>query len=132
MLVEALVCLAMNVYHESRNYPEAEQLAVAHVVLNRVADNKFPDTICAVVLQGGEERRHRCQFSWYCDGRSDTPFEEEAWEAAKQIAIAATLSNQDPTYGAVFYHAHYVAPYWAYHMVVAYADNAHIFYRRKS
>ena len=49
--------------------------AVAHVVQNRVAHEKYPNTVCGVVLQAKTWQdkviRDMCQFSWYCDGRAD-------------------------------------------------------------
>jgi len=45
-------CLAMNMYHEARNQGSAGLLAVSAVVLNRVKDPKFPNTICEVIEQG--------------------------------------------------------------------------------
>ena len=48
----AFLCLAMNVYHEAKNQPFEGQVAVAQVVLNRVEDKRFPNTICEVVEQG--------------------------------------------------------------------------------
>ena len=41
-------CLAKNIYHEARGEPANGKQAVAHVVLNRVNRNDFPNTICAV------------------------------------------------------------------------------------
>jgi spore germination cell wall hydrolase CwlJ-like protein len=75
-------CLAENVYHEARNQPAAGQMAVMSVTMNRVKDPRFPNTICEVVREGPHRPswkgtgemipvRHRCQFSWYCDGKSD-------------------------------------------------------------
>ena len=86
-----LYCLAQNVYFEAKSEPLAGQYAVADVVLNRVKDTRYPNTICEVVKEGPikeswktrkdptlpvEERvyyprKDRCQFSWYCDGMSD-------------------------------------------------------------
>ena len=85
MLELALMCLSLNIYYEARNQPLRGQMAVAEVVLNRVEDKNFPDTICEVVMEGPTYSwkpdfpvRHKCQFSWYCDGKSDTPLEFEA------------------------------------------------------
>ena len=129
-LPSALHCLALNVYHEARGEPERAQAAVAHVVLNRVASRRFPPTVCEVVRQGGERRKFRCQFSWFCDGRSDRPFERRAWAKATTIAARALLGfSSDPTGGALWYHAHRVNPRWANRMTVSHADRAHIFYR---
>ena len=42
MLEVSLVCLAMNVYYEARNQSVEAQIAVSEVVMNRVADSRFP------------------------------------------------------------------------------------------
>ena len=52
MLELAVMCLSLNIYYEARNQPLRGQMAVAEVVLNRVADDRFPDTICEVVMEG--------------------------------------------------------------------------------
>ena len=75
-------CLAENVYFESRNQGTAGWSAVISVTLNRVKDKRFPNTICEVVKQGPTREswkkngtyypiKHKCQFSWYCDGDKD-------------------------------------------------------------
>ncbi len=131
MLAELLVCLALNVYHEARDQPIVGQEAVAHVTLNRVRSPGFPDDVCAVVYQGGE-RRHGCQFSWYCDGRPDAPREREAWARANGVAARALLGlSEDPTEGALHYHAEYVDPGWASAMRRVIRIGNHTFYRRK-
>ncbi len=68
--VQDLQCLAKNIYFEGRNQPWVGQLAIAQVTLNRVKSVAFPATICQVVEQ---QRKEICQFSWYCDGKSDKP-----------------------------------------------------------
>ena len=81
---ESATCLAKNMYYEARNQGTAGWMAVTAVVLNRVNDDRFPNTICEVVEQGPTRKswkdptvkipiKHRCQFSWYCDGLSDKP-----------------------------------------------------------
>ena len=86
--LEATTCLALNIYHESRNEPLAGKIAVADVTLNRMYDTRYPNTICGVVrqsklskwhLERGREvpLRHKCQFSWFCDGRDDEPRDED-------------------------------------------------------
>ena len=86
MLSTALMCLALNVYHETRGSPMSEGYAVSHVVLNRVAHDRWPDDICSVVKQGYSKGKHKCQFSWYCDGKPDTPYEKKAWALSQLIA----------------------------------------------
>ena len=71
-------CLTENIYFEARGQGQAGWLAVAQVTQNRVDDRRFPNTICEVVKQGltyasGDPIRNKCQFSWYCDGKSDKP-----------------------------------------------------------
>ena len=107
-------CLALNIYWEARSEPLDGQVAVAAVTLNRVEDRRFPDEICNVVRQGGEIRRHRCQFSWWCDGKKDDPLDAEAWRRANTLArLTSAGVIEDPTGGAMWYHADYVDPYWA-------------------
>lgn len=124
-------CLALNVYWEARSEPSLGQFAVAAVTLNRVAHKRFPGTICGVVQQGGAERRHRCQFSWWCDGKSDVPTNNVAWQAAKSIAYTALLFDPpDPTDGALWYHADYVSPAWRKAMAHTATIGRHIYYRK--
>ena len=53
MLLEtAFICLALNTYHEAKNQSLVGQIATAQVVMNRVEDKRFPNTICEVVKQG--------------------------------------------------------------------------------
>ena len=50
MLLEtAFICLALNTYHEAKNQSLVGQVATAQVVMNRVEDDRFPNTICEVV-----------------------------------------------------------------------------------
>lgn len=122
-------CLALNIYWEARSEPLTGQVAVAAVTLNRVEDRRFPDEICNVVRQGGEIRRHRCQFSWWCDGKKDDPLEAEAWRRANTLArLTAAGVIEDPTGGAMWYHADYVDPYWAEAKKQVTKIGRHIFY----
>ncbi len=122
-------CLAQAVYFEARGEPLEGQLAVAQVVLNRVADPRYPDTICGVVFQN-EWRRNRCQFSFACDGRSDRPRDPVAWERARKIAaLALHYRVADYSDRATLYHATYVQPYWAKRLKPIKRVGRHIFYR---
>ena len=124
-----LDCLALNVYWEARSEPAAGQMAVAAVVLNRVADPAFPDTICGVVRQGAEHGRHRCQFSWHCDGLSDEPRNPAAWEKALMVArLVLSGGADDPSRGALWYHADHVAPDWSRRLARIAQIGRHLFY----
>ena len=137
MFAEALVCLALNVYHEARDQPFIGQVAVAQVVMNRVDDWRYPDTVCEVVKQGPTYSwkpdypiRNRCQFSWYCDGKSDKPRDAYAYQMAQNIAHGVYYGNLDDfVEGATHYHATYVQPEWAETKTKTVQIDDHIFYR---
>jgi hypothetical protein len=126
---QELNCLALNIYFEALREPVVGQRAVAHVVMNRVADRRFPASACQVIQQGGERVRHRCQFSWWCDGRSDRPKNPRLWQAMKALAQDVYLGRSaDPTSGALWYHADYVSPYWGKVFKKGPKIGRHIFY----
>lgn len=115
-------CLAMNIYHESRGEVIEGQIAVAHVTLNRVNNNYWPDSICEVVYQDW-------QFSWTETINDHTPRDLKSWNQALIIARDVMIGNTvDPTQGATFYHANYVNPNWASQMDVSKVIGVHIFY----
>ena len=126
---EQLRCLALNIYWEARSESIAGQLAVAAVTLNRVQNPRFPSDVCDVVRQGGEIRRHRCQFSWWCDGKKDDPVNADSWRRATTLArLVSAGVAKDPTNGALWYHADYVNPAWAVRMERVAQIGRHIFY----
>jgi hypothetical protein len=125
----AIECLTAAVYYESRSQTDDGQRAVAQVVLNRVRDRAFPDSVCGVVYQGST-RRTGCQFSFTCDGSMAFRRDSASWMHARDVAVSA-LSGQvyAPVGSATFYHADYVLPWWASSMERVAAVGAHIFYR---
>ncbi len=125
--VQDLQCLAKNIYFEGRNQPWVGQLAIAQVTLNRVKSVAFPATICQVVKQ---QRKEICQFSWYCDGKSDKPKNIKEYGNATDIAIQAySQTLPDVTEGALWYHATYIQkPFWAHTFKKKVQINEHIFY----
>jgi len=129
-------CLALNIYYETRGSNYADRVAVADVVINRVEDTRYPDSICEVVKQGnkhpdGSMKRNQCQFSWYCDGKSDRPQDTDAWIDAQQIAwfMVWDRKHRGITEGATHYHANYVEPRWAKDLQLVGRIGVHIFYR---
>ena len=108
--------------------------AVAQVVLNRRADPRWPGTVCGVVRQGGERPIGRCQFSWWCDGRSDTPREREAWARAQEVAEAALSPRWAPLEHLELAQCYYAPglrrrPEWADEAAVVSEVGAHRFYQ---
>ena len=129
-------CLALNIYYEARSDMIAGQYAVADVTLNRVDDPRFPNTVCEVVKQAktnknGKIIKWRCAFSWYCDGKSDTPTEITAWEKAQTVAYQIINNGQyrGITEGSTHYHNTKVFPYWAESVTLIGRIGDHIFYR---
>ena len=142
MLLEtAFICLALNTYHEAKNQSLVGQIATAQVVMNRVEDDRFPNTICEVVKEGPTRPswdcllyyplKHRCQFWWYCDGKEDTPQNDTAWKKAQDVAFLVLYDKikLDVTEGATHYHATYVKPSWAKTKKRTTRIEKHIFYR---
>lgn len=131
-LKTSLDCLALNIYHEARGEPLLGKLAVGHVVLNRVAHPRFPGDVCTVITQGGEWPRGYCQFSWWCDGRSDRPGDSAAWRESQVLAREILIgTHQDPTEGALWYHATSVSPAWRMDFSEGPKIGNHVFYRPK-
>ena len=131
-LREELTCLAQNIYFEARSEPAEGKLAVAHVVMNRVTSRYFPDTVCGVVQDGTDEVLHKCQFSWYCDGKADVVDDKDAWSEATKLASQVYWGRaEDPSGGALWYHADYVKPVWRKAFAKGPQIGRHIFYTRK-
>ena len=154
--LEDAACLAENMYHEARSDGFAGMYATTMVVMNRVSDWRYPDTVCEVVKEGPireswktaqhkqlleEDRifypvRNKCQFSWYCDGKADTMHDQGSLQIAREIAHLVLSHYEtdiivDITEGATHYHATSVTPYWVggRDMAKVTQIGAHIFYR---
>lgn len=129
-------CLATNIYHEARNDGLTGQRAVAWATMNRTKHKQYPDNICDVVYQAelnenGIPLRNKCQFSWFCDGKSDDIEDQAAWNVSLKIAnevFEKYGKETDPTNGAIMYHAEYVKPYWASSYDRQARIDSHIFY----
>ena len=132
-------CLAQNIYFAAGNQPLAGKIAVAHVVLNRLEHKSYPNNVCGVVYQAKLREswagnmipiRNQCQFSWYCDGKSDEPLDTKTW--LEVLRIARDIQDgawADITEGATHYHATRVNPYWADTLNKTVVINEHIFYK---
>ena len=134
-----IFCLAKNIYFEAGNQPIAGKIAVAQVVQNRVESVNYPDTMCGVVYQAKWRTnwngslvpvRNKCQFSWYCDGKSDAPVDSNTWLLSLRIARDVLQSKYgDITEGSTHYHATRVHPYWADSLTEVVTVDQHIFYK---
>ena len=144
-------CLALNMYFESRGSSIADMAGVSDVVLNRVKDSRYPNTICEVVKQAkmkeswktakdqdldDQQRvyvpvRNKCQFSWYCDGKADVPLNQDLWHLVQNMAYLMIWEKRyvGITEGSTHYHAEYVNPRWASGLHLTGRIGKHIFYR---
>lgn len=121
-------CLALALYWEARGEHRSGMIAVGWTILNRVQSRLFPATPCAVVQQGGERRR--CQFSWWCDGKSDRPTDRDSWIQARVIAAKLLIDPPpDPTGRALFYHSTRIRVPWTRPRTRTLQIGNHIFYR---
>lgn len=127
--VSTIVWLSINCFYECRKEPQAGQIAVAQVVLNRSKRCKV-DAEKTIMLDK--------QFSWTNGGISDkegyvNPFDhvgmKELVGCAKSSVIA--MSVDDLTNGATFYHTVDVSPYWAKNKKPIMTIGRHIFYSGK-
>jgi len=150
--VDEMHCLAKNIYFEARGETLKGKIAVANVTMNRVDSPNYPNTICGVVYQAKHSKwwlqhngtlvpiRNQCQFSWYCDGKSDTLYltnkkgvvikaNMQSWLDSINIAKDSIRGEVvDVTHGALWYHADFVQPYWSVHYKETAKVGAHIFY----
>lgn len=137
MIESFIACVATAIYFEARGEPIVGQIAVGHVIMNRVENQNFPNDPCSVVTQSQTYKwnpdlpiKHRCQFSFYCDGKSDKPKDKNAYELARMIAYGVLNDRViDPTDGSVYYHADYVTPVWASEKRYYRQIKTHIFYK---
>jgi len=83
--------LSRLVYGEARGEPYTGQVAVAAVVLNRVKNPAFPNTIAGVIYQSGA-------FDVVSDGQINLTPNSTAKKAAQDA-----LNGWDPSYGAIYY-----------------------------
>ena len=84
--------LAKTIYAEGRGEPYTGQVAIGAVILNRVRDNAFPNTVSGVVYQ-----KHA--FTAVSDGQINLTPNDTAVRAARDA-----INGWDPTGGALYYY----------------------------
>jgi len=121
-------CLALALYWEARGETRDGMIAVGWTILNRTQSPEFPATPCGVIFQGGE--RPPCQFSWWCDGKSDRPRDRDSWIRARLVAAELLMDPPpDPTGRALFYHSTSIRVPWKRKRTRTVRIGHHIFYR---
>jgi len=118
-LLEALLYLSLNIYHEARGEGVVGQKAVAHVTLNRAIERDM--SIKDVVLEPK-------QFSWTFEKTTYLPDDLDSFFNC--VAVATHAANEDDfTGGSTHYHALSVQPYWASSLEEIGNIGNHKFYR---
>lgn len=85
--------MARAINGEARGEPYEGQVAVGAVILNRVKDSKFPNTIAGVIYQSGA-------FTAVADGQINVPIAEGSTVLK---AAQDAMNGWDPTGGAIYY-----------------------------
>ncbi|MBT8333418.1 MAG: cell wall hydrolase [Desulfobacterales bacterium] len=118
-LLEGLLWLTLNVYHEGRSETEIGQVAIAHVTLNRAFEKHLP--IKDIVKQP-------YQFSWTFQRDSYLPDDPDAFaQCLRSVFIA--LRSPDFTSGATHYHLETIEPAWASSFTYIDQYGSHKFYK---
>jgi spore germination cell wall hydrolase CwlJ-like protein len=121
-----LMCLAVAVFFETRGEPMVGKEAVANVIINRVEDRRYPNSVCAVVNE------HKA-FSYTHDGLSDDPTrhtghqDKIAWAESQEVAKDA-LGGNLLGITSTHYHTTNVLPFWAKHYSLDTRVGNHLFY----
>lgn len=119
-LLEGLLWLTLNVYHEARSEPQIAQVAVALVTLNRASEKH---------LQVKEVIQQPHQFSWTNQKDSYLPDDPKAFLNCLQSVYLA-LQTQDFTQGATHYHLDSIKPYWIADYTFLDQYGSHKFYKQ--
>jgi len=120
MITVAIMCMALNVYHEARGEPLNGQYAVAHVVMNRMADPRWADDVCGVIGQ-------KAQFSW--TRKHAMPRDMDALRQAIKVAAQVIDGRPDSTQGSTHYHNDTVEPLWTFNLTKTMKIGNHQFYK---
>jgi spore germination cell wall hydrolase CwlJ-like protein len=120
-----MLCLALNIYHESRGEKAVAQWAVGFVTLNRVKTAIWGNSVCAVVWA-------KSQFSWTVRGMGTlVPKEVNAWKEAQRKAFMLFRGQKadDPTHGGTHFYLASIHPSWTRMLVDKMRIGAHMFAR---
>ena len=118
MITASVACLALALYHEARGEPSEGQYAVGQVILNRVDDSRYPNTICDVVYDDGE-------FSFV--GSVGGIHNKKAYEEVLYVALDL-VNRVEYDLGATHYHTTAVDPYWNEVFDYEAQVGSHVFY----
>ena len=125
--LSTIECATVNLYHESRSESDISNTMILFVMLNRVDDKRYPNTLCEVVFQ-------RKQFSWTHDGKSDKINDINQYKRLYKLSERVIMNKeliQSLSEGVTHYHTKAINPYWSKSRDMEYVttlDN-HVFYK---
>jgi spore germination cell wall hydrolase CwlJ-like protein len=106
--LSSVECMAMNAYRESRSESDMSNIMIMALILNRVADERFDNEICSVVLA-------KKQFSWVSHLIYDEIKNVEQYRRLYRLAEYVLMNQdlmRDLSQGATHYHTTKIKPYW--------------------
>jgi N-acetylmuramoyl-L-alanine amidase len=113
-----LYLLAKCVHAEARGETYVGKVAVAAVILNRVEDPNFPNSVYGVIYQPWA-------FTAVQDGQINLEPDTESYKAAKDA-----LNGWDPTYGSIYYYNPATASsQWIFNREIVVTIGEHVFAR---
>lgn len=124
ILSGALLCMALNVYHESRGEGLEGMISVAYATHHQAHSHK--DEYCRTVYKVNPTGK--AVFSWTTDPHT-IPADRKSLSWKNSVAVAKTFkAYPDPTKGATNYHKTTVRPSWRKKMVYLTTIGNHVFY----
>lgn len=127
---------ARTLAQEARGEPRSGQVAVAHVMLNRLKEGRWGNSLASVCLWHGQfsgwwsprgrPAKKDPNFAFACDLKDDDLL------LIRMLAVLnEARAGEDFTNGANHYHADYATPSWAASMTFRTKVGHHLFYTDK-
>ena len=119
------ICMAKAIYWEARGEIYIGKLAVASVILNRLKDPQFPNSVCSVVY---ERKGSLTQFSPHLT-RSSRIVDKKSFNTIVEISdkVLKEQEGLHRSFHALYFHSKRIRPNWVQKEVVGIVGN-HIFY----
>lgn len=115
--------LAEAIVYEARGESTKGMAAVAHIILNRKKDPRWPSRVVDVIHQPH-------QFSYLKDKHKQSKATQEDWNKARKVAYGVLYGHiSSPVGDATHYHAKHVRPKWAKKLERVAVIGQHIFYK---
>jgi len=127
-MISQILCIAVAIYFEAANQAYAGKVAIGNVIMNRVADSRYPDEPCEVVHQGTLVK-FKCQFTFWCDGKPEEVFDDDVMSDCWKAAIISYNRVIDASLGATHYHEKDASPAWALDENITIKIEDHVFYK---